>query len=320
MIDRPRTQLRGVVVPILTPLRPDGRPDPGAVRRLVGFLLDAGAHGIWALGTTGEFALLDAGQRAEVARAVVEEVAGRVPVVVNVGDSGTALALRHAAAAVDAGADYLALTPPHYFPHSRDEVRAHFEQVKDRFPDVGLLAYNIPQTVKVRIDLDTVLALAAAGTIVGIKDSQNDLEWFRRLASTVVTVASVTSAGLGERFRMLLGTTALIDLGVHVGAHGVVPAVANVAPAECVAAWERASAGDGAGAVAAQLQATRYARLAAHAAGGSANAGLLSVMKTVLRHRGVLDTAEVSAPLRPLTASETRQVIDASEQLVTRIG
>ena len=314
MIDGRQPQLHGIVVPILTPLRPDGRPDPGSVRRLVGFLLGAGVHGIWALGTTGEFALLDAGQRAEVARAVVEEVAGRVPVVVNVGDSGTALALRHAAAAVDAGADYLALTPPHYFPHSPDEVRAHFEQVKDRFPDVGLVAYNIPQTVKVRIDLDTVLALAVSGTIIGIKDSQNDLQWFRRLSTAVI------AEGLGARFRMLLGTTALIDLGVHVGAHGAVPAVANVAPAECVAAWERSSAGDGAGALAAQLQATRYAELAAHASDGSSNAGLLSVMKTILRHRGVLDTADVSAPLRPLTASEADRVIDASEQLDTRIS
>lgn len=306
--------LRGIVVPILTPLSPDGDPDPGSVRRLVRFLLDAGVHGIWALGTTGEFALLDAAQRAEVARTVIEEVAGRVPVVVNVGDGGTALALRHAAAAVEAGADRLALTPPHYFPHSQDELRVHFERVKDHFPDVALLAYNIPQTVKVGFTLDTVLALAVNGTISGIKDSQNDFQWFRRLAT------GVAGEGLGERFRLLLGTTALIDVAVHVGAHGVVPALANVAPGECVAAFERSCAGDREAALAAQLQATRYGDLAAHAAAGSANAGLLAVMKTVLRRRGVLDGAGVSAPLRPLTADETRRVIEDSEELACAGG
>lgn len=304
-----RPLLHGILVPILTPLLPDERVDTRSLRRLVGYLLDAGVHGIWALGTTGEFAALDAGQRAAAARAVVEEVGGRVPVVVNVGDSGTGLALRHAAAAADAGADYLALTPPHYFPHSQDEVRAHFERVKDRVPDVPLLAYNIPQTVKVKFGLDTTLALVASGTISGIKDSQNDLQWFRQLS------LAVAADGRGDLFRMFLGTRSLIDVAVHVGAHGAVPAVGNVAPAECVAAYQRSLTGDRAGALAAQELAIRYEALADLATGGSANAGLLSAMKVVLRHRGVLDTATVTAPLRPLTASEASRVVDESERL-----
>jgi 4-hydroxy-tetrahydrodipicolinate synthase len=304
-----RAQLHGILVPILTPLLPDERVDIRSLRRLVGYLLDAGVHGIWALGTTGEFAALDAAQRAAAARAVVAEVGGRVPVVVNVGDSGTGLALRHAAAAVDAGADYLALTPPHYYPHSQDEVRAHFERVKDRFADVPLLAYNIPQTVKVKLGLDTTLALVADGTIGGIKDSQNDLQWFRQLS------LAVTAEGLGEQFRMLLGTRSLIDVAVHVGAHGAVPAVGNVAPAECVAAYRRSLEGDGAAALAAQALAIRYEALGDLAGGGSANAGLLSAMKVVLRHRAVLDTADVTAPLRPLTAGEATRVIEESERL-----
>jgi len=301
--------LHGILVPILTPLLPDERVDVASLRRLVGFLLDAGVHGIWALGTTGEFASLTAEQRAAAAHAVVEEVGGRVPVVVNVGDSGTGHALRHAAAAVEAGADYLALTPPHYYPHSQDEVRAHFERVRDRFPDVPLLAYNIPQTVKVALAVDTVLRLVVTGTIDGIKDSQNDLQWFRQLS------IAVTAEGHGERFRMLLGTRSLIDVAVHVGGHGAVPAVGNVAPAECVAAFDRSVRGDTAGALAVQALAIRYEALTGLAGGGSANAGLLSAMKTVLRHRGVLDTADVTAPLRPLTEQESARVVAEADRL-----
>jgi 4-hydroxy-tetrahydrodipicolinate synthase len=313
-LDGRRPQLLGILVPILTPLLPDERVDIGSLRRLVGYLLDAGVHGIWALGTTGEFAALDAGQRAVAAQAVVEEVGGRVPVVVNVGDSGTGLALRHAAAAVDAGADYLALTPPHYYPHSQDEVRAHFERVKDRFADVPLLAYNIPQTVKVKLGLDTTLALVASGTISGIKDSQNDLQWFRQLS------LAVTADGRGDQFRMLLGTRSLIDVAVQVGAHGAVPAVGNVAPADCVAAYQRSIAGDGAAALAAQARALRYEGLGDVANGGSENARLLAAMKVALRHRGVLDTADVTAPLRPLTAGEASQVIDEYERLARTVA
>lgn len=312
MVRTGHCRLHGILVPILTPLlpgEPGERVDVVSLRRLTRFLLDAGVHGIWALGTTGEFAALDGRARAVAAQTVIDEVAGQVPVVVNVGDCGTALALRHAEAAVAVGAHFLALTPPHYYPHSQDEIRAHFERVKDRFPDVPLLAYNIPQTVQTPLGLDTALALAAGDTIQGIKDSQNNLEWFRRLS------AGIIADGIGERFRMFLGTRSLIDVAPHVGGHGAVPAVANVAPQQCVAAFLRSVDGDRAGALAAQVEAAAYERLGDHAAAGSANAGLLSAMKTVLRDQGVLDHADVSAPLRPLTAGEAAAVTAAWRQL-----
>ena len=103
--------------------------------------------------------------------------------IANIGDSSTGLALRHARHAVEAGADALALTPPHYYPHSMDEMLTHFRALKEAFPDLPLLIYNIPQTVKVKMSLATTLQLAREGTVQGIKDSQNDLRWFRVLVA-----------------------------------------------------------------------------------------------------------------------------------------
>src|SRR5438874_52241 len=153
-------QLGGIFVPMLTPLDADERVDETSLRRLVDFLVGAGVHGIWAMGTTGEFAGIAEAERARAIQATVEEVAGRVPVIANIGDSSTALALRHARHAVDAGADSLALTPPHYYPHSMDEMLIHFRSLKQSFPDLPLLIYNIPQTVKVKMTLQTTLQLA----------------------------------------------------------------------------------------------------------------------------------------------------------------
>src|SRR5436305_2731270 len=107
-------RLHGVFVPMLTPLGADERVDEASLRRLVDFLVGAGVHGIWSMGTTGEFAGITETERARAVVATVEQVAGRVPVIANIGDSSTALALRHARHAANAGADALALTPPHY--------------------------------------------------------------------------------------------------------------------------------------------------------------------------------------------------------------
>src|SRR5436189_6391201 len=134
------------------------------------------------MGTTGESAAFPETERAGAITATVDQTRGRVPVIGNIGASSTGLALRHARHAASAGVDALALTPPHYYPHTMDEMLIHFRAVKEAFPDMPLLVYNIPQTVKVKMTVPTTLQLAREGTVQGIKDSQNDLRWFRLLA------------------------------------------------------------------------------------------------------------------------------------------
>jgi len=231
-------RLHGIFVPMLTPLSADESVDEASLRRLVDFLVGAGVHGIWTMGTTGEFAALPEAERARGVAATIEQVAGRVPVVANIGDSSTGLALRHARHAVEAGADALALTPPHYYPHSMDEMLTHFRALKEAFPDLPLLVYNIPQTVKVKMSLATTLQLAREGTVQGIKDSQNDLRWFRSL------VQLIRADGLENQFRLFLGTRTLIDAAFVIGAHGAIPATSNVAPAAAAETWEAEVSGD----------------------------------------------------------------------------
>jgi 4-hydroxy-tetrahydrodipicolinate synthase len=294
--------LRGIFPPILTPLTPDERVDHASLRRLIDFLIASGVHGFWAMGTTGEFASLPEAERAAALETTVAHVAGRVPVIASVGDSSTGLALRHAANAVKAGVDALAATPPHYFPHTQDEVQAHFRALKAAHPDLPLLAYNIPQTVKVNISLATMLGLAREGILAGIKDSQNDLQWFRNL------VVGIREAGLEATFRLFVGTRTLIDASVAIGGHGAIPAVSNVAPAQCVEAFEAAVRGDYVKAAAAQEAVMKFEDLAQVARGGSGFAGSISSMKHLLRIWGVIDDATVARPLRGLADAEVEDL------------
>jgi 4-hydroxy-tetrahydrodipicolinate synthase len=276
---------------MLTPLNPDESLDEASLRNLVDFLINAGVHGIWSMGTTGEFAGLPEAERAKGVTATVDQVNKRVPVIANIGDSSTGLALKHARHAVEAGADALALTPPHYYPHSMDEMLTHFRTMKQAYPDLPLFIYNIPQTVKVKMSLQTTLQLAREGTVQGIKDSQNDLRWFRML-----TVA-IREEGLDEQFRMFLGTRILCDAAQIIGAHGAIPATSNVAPAPAAEAWEAAVKGDYTLAARAQEIVMRYEDLSELARGGSPDAASYSSMKNTLREWGIIASARLTRPL-----------------------
>lgn len=297
------SRLRGILVPVLTPLEAgEERVDTASLGRLVDFVLEGGVHGIWVMGTTGEFATLPETERARAVRAAVERVNGRVPVVASVGDSSTALALRHARAAAEAGADALALTPPHYYPHTMDEVQAHFRAVKAAVPDLPLLVYNIPPMVKVKMTVAATLELAREGTVQGIKDSQNDLRWFRDL------VLGARADGLGDRFRTFLGSPDLLDAAVVVGAHGDIPSSSNIAPGPCAEAWEAAERGDFARAEKAVERVKAYMALASIARGGSDEAALYSAMKLALRSWGVIASAGLTRPLREMGPDEAAEL------------
>jgi 4-hydroxy-tetrahydrodipicolinate synthase len=296
------TRLHGIFVPVVTPLKSDGRVDHASLERVLDFLLEGSVHGIWIMGTTGEFACLPEDERAAAVQTTVSHIAGKVPVVANVGDCSTPLAIRHARRAGSAGADALALTPPYYYPHTMDEVQAHFRALKEVIGEMPLLVYNIPQTVKIKMEVPATLQLAAEGTVSGIKDSQNDLQWFRDL------MLGAREAGLGETFRGFLGTRTLIDAGTAIGAHGAIPAVANVAPRACVATYDAAHAGDYAAARSAQELVLRYEALGRVATGGSATAASLSSMKHTLHRWGIIANASVTSPLRGLTSDEVEDL------------
>ena len=307
MLDLER--LHGIVPPILTPINGDQSIDLASLRRLIEFQIGEGVHGIWVLGTTGEFASFTRRERAEAVEAAVDQVKGRVPVVVNISDAATRLAIEHARDAAAAGADAIALLPPYYYVNEQDELIEHFHRVRSAV-DLPLLAYNIPQNVKAKFGVETILKLGADGTIVGLKDSQNDLDWFRQ----VMTGARERDVKL----RGFIGTRFLIDAGILAGAHGSIPGIANVAPRVCVEAYEAARRGDFAAADAATAKIIKIAWLSGAARGGSATASNFATMKVALKQMGVLTTGLVTEPLRNLTADEEAKVAELVQSLGLR--
>ncbi|MFN0073372.1 MAG: dihydrodipicolinate synthase family protein [Chloroflexota bacterium] len=295
-----RAAFRGIFPPVMTPLLPDEVPDLASLERLLGFLLEQGVHGLWLLGTTGEFSTLDERERASVLETAVRVAGGRVPVIASICDASTKLAIRHGQAALRAGADAVAVTPPYYYPNSQDELLAHYRAVREGV-DLPLFIYNFPQMVKVKLDVKTAVTLAEEGTVIGIKDSQNDLQWYRDVA--------LATRARGLDFRMFAGTRSLIDASILAGGHGAIPSVSNVAPAACVATFNASVAGDYVAAASHQEQVIKWDSLPSVAQGGSANAATFSTMKVILKSWGIIDHDTVSQPLRPLADAERTELL-----------
>jgi 4-hydroxy-tetrahydrodipicolinate synthase len=295
------SHLHGIFPPILTPLHDDQRIDHESLASLVDYLLGEGVHGIWAMGTTGEFACFDADEREAAIATAVKATRGRCPVIANVGDASTLLTLEHARRAVRAGADAIAATPPYYYPNNQEELESFYREIAGAV-DVPLLLYHIPQTVKVKVDPPFVRKLARDGVIVGLKDSQNDLEWFRRVL--------VDAEADGVDLRCFLGTTGLIDVAVYAGGAGAIPGISNVTASACVGAYEAARAGDPAGALRHQARVMAAASLGGVVKGASNIGSNFASMKAVLVARGVIKSAACRAPFRAPTAEESARAVE----------
>jgi 4-hydroxy-tetrahydrodipicolinate synthase len=290
----------GIVPPVCTPMTEDFEIDTASLERLIGFLLDAGVHGLFMLGSTSEAAFLTDRQRATVLDVAVRTAAGRVPVLAGVFDTTTAPSLEHARVAAKAGVDALVLTAPFYVRANQEEIVAHFRIIHT---DVGLpiMAYDIPSAVQTKLERGTVLAMARDGLIAGIKDSSGDEANFRGLVMDARTIPS---------FAAFTGSELLVDAALLLGASGSVPGLGNVDPAGFVRIYDAARAGDW---ERAREEQERLYRLFSIIYGGapgrmSFTASALGGFKTALMLRGVIATNVIGRPLTRYTADEVERV------------
>lgn len=295
----------GVVPPLCTPLTDDRRVDVASLARLCGFLLEAGAHGLFVTGSTGEVAYLTDADRRRALATVVAEVAGQVPVYAGVVDTSTPRVVEAARAAAAAGADALVATIPFYAPTHPAEYAVHFRTVRAAV-DLPLVAYDIPSAVHGKLPAGLVAELAADGVLDAVKDSSGDLDGLRAVIAAV-------PAG---RIRVYCGSETLADLALLCGADGLVPGLGNVDPHGYVRLYRAASDGDWPAAMAEQRRLSDLFGIVA--AGATDRMGRYSsaigAFKEALRQRGVLDTATTSLPMIALDDTERATVSAALDR------
>lgn len=219
MIKR-KHDLKGVVVPMVTPFLPSGAIDQKAIKRLVDYLLNAGIQGVFVLGTTGEAASLHPNDRVKVVKMAKEAIGSRA--VLYAGISGNCLkeAILAARAYQVLGADVVVAHTPYYYKPSELDLENYFIRLADEI-SLPLFLYNIPKTTHVNIPLELVEKLCDHPNIVGIKDSSSEahrmVELLERLKGKKM---GVVHCGCG----------ALMGLALKHGAAGLVPSSGNLWP------------------------------------------------------------------------------------------
>jgi len=223
--------ITGSLVALTTPFKAD-KFDEAAIRRTVRWHLEQGTQGFIPVGTTGESATLTKEEHMRVVQSVVDESAGRVPVIAGAGSNDTRVAIGNSNDAAKLGADATLHAAGYYNRPSQEGLFQHFKAVHDA-TDLPIIVYNIPPRVIVDIEPDTMARIAELPRIVGVKDATGDLN--RPLLEKM---------RIQKEFSFLSGEDGTAVAYNASGGNGCISVTANVAPALCADMQNACAAGD----------------------------------------------------------------------------
>lgn len=225
--------ISGVLSALVTPFAEDGSLDEKQLRAVVDRSVDAGLDAVVAGGGTGEVASLEEAERVRLFDVVVDQTAGRVPVVANIGALTAAKAIRLGQSAARAGADVVMLITPYYEPLSREETARFIRQVAAGV-DLPIMLYNNPGVTGTNLGAETLAAFGREiDNVKYVKDSSKDWEQALRLIHHH-----------GDDIGLIVGWDSYLLSALLEGATGVMAGAANVVPDEIVAVVRAVRAGD----------------------------------------------------------------------------
>ncbi len=229
-----KPEIRGILPPIPTPFDAEGRILPEQFRANLSRWLAAGLHGVVVLGSNGEYPFLNETEKCQVWETAREAIPTDKLFVAGTGGESTTATIHLTRRAAELGADAALVVTPHYYRSqmARPALVQHFRSIADASP-VPIILYNVPANTNVDMDAATVLQLAEHENIAGLKDSSGN----------VVKLGEIIRSA-PSRFAVLAGSGSFLFPALVLGAKGGVPALANVAPRECVALFEAVLRGD----------------------------------------------------------------------------
>ena len=195
-------------------------------------LIEAGVHGIFPLGTNGEFYAFNNDEKYEIIKTAVEAVNGRVPVYAGTGCVTTKETIEFSLKVKDLGVDCLSVISPYFVSVSQDDIYNHFSAVA-KAVDMPILLYNIPARTGNNIDFKTVKKLMEFENIIGIKDSSGNFD------NTLKYIENTNS-----RINVLAGSDSLILWTLMAGGTGAISGCSNVFPELMVSIYNYFIKGD----------------------------------------------------------------------------
>jgi 4-hydroxy-tetrahydrodipicolinate synthase len=211
--------VKGIIPAMVTPLTESQTVNVKVLRQLSNHLIESGVQGLFALGTNGEFHLFSSEEKMKIAQCIVDEVNGKVPVIVGTGGNSTAEVIELSKSMEEIGVDALTIITPYFITPTQEELMVHYEKIAES-TNLPVILYNIPSRTGMHIEPETVARLSKVPNIIGIKDSSGIFE-------NIKQYINVTKK---ENFAVIAGNDSLILKTLMAGGVGAVAGTANMVP------------------------------------------------------------------------------------------
>ena len=281
-------RMKGVVIPTITPMMPDGTIDEQSVENFTEYLIQAGVNCLYPNGTNGESLLLTAGERDRIAQIMVQKNNHRVATFIQCGSMTTAETRGHALHSVEIGADGVGIMSPAFFSMDEESLFNYYRDVISALPsDFPVYIYNIP----------------------GCTTSDVTPHLFSKLMQTFINIAGIKYSSPNlmrvedyfyqskKDFDLLIGCDSLFLQCLVTGGVGTVTGPGSIFHERFTRLYRQYSEGDFLGARVTQKQIVRTDRDLAAIPG-------IPALKALLKMRGIIRYDNCRAPLRPLRKDE----------------
>ena len=237
--------IKGVVVPILTPIDKDELIDEAKFRKQIDFVINGGMAGILVFGSNGEFYQVEEPEMERGLKIAVSQAAGRIPVYFGIGAINTKKCIRLAKMAVANGASAVSILQPMFLKPTQTELFEHFKAVAESIPETPVLIYNNPGRVGYGLNANLIAKLAhEVKNIVGMKDTSGD----------ITLTEECVRLNRDIEFKVFGGKDTLLYASLCVGAVGGVCTAGNFMPNLIGDVYNKFVAGDLKGSLEAQFK------------------------------------------------------------------
>lgn len=283
--------LKGIVPALITPMTADENVDEDGLRALIERLIESGVHGLFVLGTNGEFIALSEEEKLRIASIAVDQARSRVPVIAGTGAYATRDVIGLNQKMADVGVDAVSVITPYFNGATQPELFTHYKKIAEATP-LPVMLYTIPAKAGITLNVDTVRRLSEIPNIRGIKDSGGDFDRLLQLINL-----------RRDDFAVFTGTDSMILWTLIAGGDGAVAATTNAVPDVVMSIWNKFQSGDIDGARAAQesLRALRDA---------FALGTMPVVLKTAAQMLG-MPAGPARSPAQPLDANARERLSQA---------
>lgn len=282
--------ITGVLPATVTPFDENENFDEKRMRAVVNFLIDAGLDGFYITGSTGESFLMSPEERQRVTEVVVDEVAGRVPIIAHIGAIGTHLSVRLAQGAQEAGVDAISSVPPFYWGFSQEQIVNFYRDIT-LSTDLPMVAYNVPLAGGA-LGFETIRKVAELEGVEGIKYTAPTHFELMRIKEEI-----------SKDFIIYSGADEMAMSGMAFGADGIIGSFYNIMPEIFIALYKAAKAGD-------MAEAKRLQEIGNAVIFFSLSHGANAILKRAMAWQGV-DAGYCRKPLDNFYTAEAEEELKA---------